>query len=58
MISLLVATIAGATCSDAYCRNRTAENDALASCLYWPENSTIVWRARMPAGVLRTEILL
>ena len=45
MISLLVAVIAGATCSDAYCRNRTNDTDTLAPCLYWPENTTIVWRA-------------
>lgn len=45
MISALVAAALAATCSDAYCRNKTSDGDPLASCLRWPENTTIVWRA-------------
>jgi hypothetical protein len=45
VISLLVATALTATCSDAYCRNKLNDTDPLASCLRWPENTTIVWSA-------------
>jgi hypothetical protein len=44
VISALVAAALAATCSDAYCRNKTSDTDPLASCLRWPENTTIVWR--------------
>lgn len=45
MISALLAGALAATCGDPYCRNKTSDTDPLASCLRWPENTTIVWRA-------------